>query len=264
MWRRCLYEPLFQLNGKFQPETRSAKYAWDETARNHCTPDAAAGVHSTTLPARPATLPPPSSGCGVRTRYGYRLRACLRRGQPDRGSWSFPLPPNQGFLSRLDIPSPRAHGAAADSRGDRNRTCLSRRGGGLPPGQQRLVAGKPCRFQTIRWWIPRPGTRPGTCFPPGRLSCLRLTHGQHGLRHRPARQTAAAPPHFTVYRLQHGLPGLRDPADAGGVHPRIPRGAQRRRQLGGNGPGCAVSRSPLSPIRIPRGPGTGPTAGTRL
>lgn len=101
-----LYEPLFQLNGKFQPEpVLCESYAWDETGRI-CTLTLRQGVSfhdGSPLTARDAAAT--LQRAAASDRYGYRLRGMASAAASRSGDLVITLSaPNQGFLSLLDIP----------------------------------------------------------------------------------------------------------------------------------------------------------------
>lgn len=105
-----LYEPLFQLNGKFQPEpVLCGGYAWDETGRV-CTLTLREGVtfqDGTALTARDvvSTL----QRAAASDRYGYRLRNMASVAANRTGQVVITLTaPNYGFLTLLDIPITKA------------------------------------------------------------------------------------------------------------------------------------------------------------
>jgi len=101
-----LYEPLFQINGKFEPEpVLCESFEWDETGRictlslrgdvafQDGTPLTAKDVVATLLRAKDSE------------RYGYRLRQVVSVATNRAGQVVITLTrPNLGFLSLLDIP----------------------------------------------------------------------------------------------------------------------------------------------------------------
>ena len=106
-----MYEPLFQLNGKFQPEpVLCDSYAWDETGKI-CTLTLREGVtfqDGARLTARDVAFT--LQRAAASDRYGYRLRHMVSAAANRAGQVVITLAaPDSGFLTLLDIPITKAN-----------------------------------------------------------------------------------------------------------------------------------------------------------
>jgi len=247
-----LYEPLFQLNGKFQPEpVLCGGYAWDETGRV-CTLTLREGVtfqDGTGLTAQDvaATL----QRAAASDRYGYRLRHMVSAAANRAGQVVITLDaPNAGFLTLLDIPVTKANTEHLPvPTGTGPYLFISGEEGNYLQANAEWWQWKPLPVQTIRLEDTKDRDTARYLFSSRRIELLTIDPTDNMAAVTGQSETASRPTTILQYiGFNTASPVFGDPAVRAAFSRGVPRGSTAEAQMAGLALDAQFPVSPLSDL----------------